>query len=212
MDLAVLVTFMGAAAIISIVPGPDMFFIMANGIASGARAGVVAAVGMSTGLAVHTTAAALGLSALLQAAPVMLELVRIFGVVFLAYLAFDALRSPGSDHGTTGDAVPARSLRRVFGMAVLTNLANPKVILFFLAFFPQFVTPGSGWPVPVQFMVLGATFIAVGLTVDGLAGFASGRLSDVLVSRRGVRRWLDRISAAVYAGLAVRLAVDDPAR
>ena len=209
MDIAVLIAFVGAAAIISIVPGPDMFYIMANGIASGTRAGVVAAVGMSTGLAVHTLAAALGLSALLHAAPMALEAIRIFGVLFLAYLAVDALRSPAA---TTAQAVPARSLGRVYGMAVLTNLANPKVVLFFLAFFPQFVDHGAAVPVPVQFLVLGAVFISIGLTVDALAGFASGRLSDLLISRHGVRRWLDRISAAVYAGLAVRLATDESAR
>ncbi|GAA2778983.1 LysE family translocator [Saccharopolyspora taberi] len=208
MDIALLVAFAGAVTVISIVPGPDMLFIMANGMASGARAGLVAAVGMSTGIAVHTLAAALGLSALLQAAPVTLEVVRIFGILFLIYLAIDALRAPSP---ATARRAPVRSLRRVFGMAVLTNLANPKVILFFLAFFPQFVDHGAALPVPLQFLVLGAVFIAIGLTVDGVAGFASGRLSDALISRRRVRRWLDRLSAAVYAGLAVRLAVDDPA-
>ncbi|SFQ25196.1 Threonine/homoserine/homoserine lactone efflux protein [Amycolatopsis arida] len=212
MDPGLLVAFLGAAAVISLAPGPDMMYIVANGMAAGPRAGVVAALGMSTGLAVHSLAAALGLSALFQAVPAALDVVRVAGVVFLLYLAVDALRSSGPDVPDVRRQPEMRSLRKVYGLAVLTNLANPKVIIFYLAFVPQFVTPGSAWPVPVQMLVLGALLIVVGLTVDALTGFTSGRLADLLARHRAVRRWLDRMSAAVFAGLAVRLAVDDPAR
>jgi threonine/homoserine/homoserine lactone efflux protein len=207
MDVSILVAFVAACAVISLVPGPDMMFIVANGVARGRAAGVVAAVGMSTGMAVHTVAAALGLGALIQAAPVVLEAVRLVGAVFLCYLAFSALRDARHVTETAPATFGGHSLRRTYAMATLTNLANPKVIFFYIAFFPQFVTEG-GWPTPVQFLLMGAILIVVGLTVDASVGLAAGTLSDLLRRRPAVRRWLSRVSAAIFGGLAVRLVVD----
>jgi threonine/homoserine/homoserine lactone efflux protein len=207
MDVSILVAFVAACAVISLVPGPDMMFIVANGVARGRAAGVVAAVGMSTGMAVHTVAAALGLGALIQAAPVVLEAVRIVGAVFLCYLAFSALREARHVTETAPAKFGGHSLRRTYAMATLTNLANPKVIFFYIAFFPQFVTEG-GWPTPVQFLLMGAILIVVGLAVDASVGLAAGTLSDLLRRRPAVRRWLSRVSAAIFGGLAVRLVVD----
>jgi threonine/homoserine/homoserine lactone efflux protein len=207
MDATMLVAFVVACAVISIVPGPDMMFIIANGVARGRAAGVVAAVGMSTGMVVHTVAAALGLGALLQAAPAVLDGVRIVGAVFLCYLAISALRSVRDVAETAPARFGGHSLRRTYAMATLTNLANPKVIFFYVAFFPQFVTTG-GWSTPVQFLVMGAILIIVGLSVDASVGLASGALSELLRRRPGVQRWLGRVSAAIFGGLAVRLVVD----
>jgi threonine/homoserine/homoserine lactone efflux protein len=180
---------------------------MANGIARGPAAGVVAAAGMSSGLAGHTVAAALGLGALLQAAPIALEAVRIAGAVFLVYLAITTLRSAKDVARTAPAKFGRRSLRRTYVMAMLVNLSNPKVVLFYVAFFPQFVTEG-GWPVPVQFLVMGGILIVIGFSVDATVGLASGTLSAVLQRRPGVQRWLNRVSAAVFGGLAVRLVAD----
>jgi threonine/homoserine/homoserine lactone efflux protein len=207
MDVSILVAFVAACAVISLVPGPDMMFIIANGVARGRAAGVVAAVGMSTGMAVHTVAAALGLGALLHAAPVILDAVRIVGAVFLGWLAISALRSARHVAVNAPARFGGNSLRRTYAMATLTNLANPKVIFFYLAFFPQFVTEG-GWPTPLQFLLMGAILIVVGLTVDAGVGLAAGTLSQLLRRRPGVQRWLNRVSAAIFGGLAVRLVVD----
>jgi threonine/homoserine/homoserine lactone efflux protein len=211
MDPSVVLAFSLACVVISVVPGPDMMFIMANGIARGRAAGVVAAAGMSTGLAGHTVAAALGLGAVLQAAPVALDAVRIVGAVFLVYLAITTLRSAGDSARqmtTTGPAGSGgRSLRRTYAMATLVNLSNPKVVLFYLAFFPQFVTEG-GWAMPVQFLVMGAILIVVGFCVDASVGLAAGAMAAALLRRPAVRRWLDRVSAAIFGALAVRLVAD----
>lgn len=207
MDLSTVLAFALACVVISVVPGPDMMFIMANGIARGRAAGVVAAAGMSSGLAVHTVLASLGLGALLQAAPIALEAVRIAGAVFLVYLAITTLRS-AKDVATTAPArFGGRSLRRTYVMATLVNLSNPKVVLFYIAFFPQFVSEG-GWAMPVQFLVMGAILIVIGFAVDASVGLASGTLSNVLLRRPGVQRWLNRVSAAIFGGLAVRLVAD----
>jgi threonine/homoserine/homoserine lactone efflux protein len=206
---ATLFGFAIAAVVISVVPGPDMMFIMANGIVGGRRAGLLSALGVSLGLTVHTVAAALGLGALLQAAPFVLDTIRWCGAVFLLYLAFAALRSAREQTTFETSLKPRRSLRRTFWMAMLTNLANPKVILFYLAFVPQFLDPHAGWPVTVQFLVLGLILIVIGFVVDACTGFASGTLSEKLRRHPSVRSWLDRVSAAVFGALAVRLVVTD---
>lgn len=213
MDLTVVLAFTVAVTLLSLAPGPDMMFIVANAVAAGRRAGVTAALGMSTGLAVHTVAAAFGLGALLQAAPAVLDTVRFIGAGFLLYLAITSWRA--SRKHTEPEPEPAepitprRSIRRVYVMAVLTNLANPKVILFYLAFFPQFLSTGPGsWPATLQFLLLGALFIAVGLAVDGSVGLLAGTARDRLLRRQSVRRRLDQACAAIFGALAIRLALD----
>jgi threonine/homoserine/homoserine lactone efflux protein len=177
-------------------------------VAGGRRAGVLAALGMSTGLAIHTAAAAFGLGALIRAAPQALTAVRIAGALFLLYLAVTTWRNSRATAEST--VVPVRrSLRRTYLMATLTNLANPKVILFYFAFVPQFVGTGpSVWPVTTQLLLLGLVFIVVGLAVDGTAGLLSGTLAEKIAARPGFRRRMERISAAVFAGLAARLVID----
>lgn len=213
MELTLLVAFVAAVTLLSLAPGPDMLFIVANAVIGGRRAGVVAALGMSTGLAVHTTATAFGLGALLQAAPAVLDGVRIAGALFLLYLAVTTWRSSrradDSEAAAPAPGTPRRSIRRVYLMAVLTNLANPKIILFYLAFLPQFLSTGPGsWPATYQFLVLGAVFIVVGLAVDASAGVLAGTVSERVLRRQAVRRRLDRVCAAIFGGLAVRLALD----
>lgn len=205
-DPHIVVTFCLAALVISVVPGPDMLFIAATGLASGPRAGVLAAVGMSTGLAVHTTLAALGLGALLNAFPTVFGVIRVAGAAYLVYLAVTSFLAARRDQDVPGEE-PRAPLGRVYGKAVLTNLANPKVIAFYLAFFPQFVDPARG-SVTAQFFFLGALFIVVGLSVDASAGLLAGRLGDLVRGRPAVQRWLHRISGTVFAALAVRLATD----
>jgi threonine/homoserine/homoserine lactone efflux protein len=206
-DGHLLVAFVAACALLSLAPGPDLLFIVANGVAGGRKAGVLAALGMSTGLALHTVAAAFGLGALIQAAPQALTVIRIAGAVFLFYLAVTTWRSSRERLAPT--AVPRRSLRRTYLMATLTNLANPKVILFYLAFVPQFLGTGGGaWPVTAQLLVLGLVLIVVGLAVDGTAGLLAGTLAEKVAARPGFRRTMERLSAAVFAGLAARLVLD----
>lgn len=214
MEPTLIAAFLVAALVISVVPGQDMMFIAANAVAAGRRGGLVAAVGVSGGLVVHTLAAAFGLGALLAAAPGVLDGIRIAGAVFLAYLAVTTLW--GSLRGSTRDsdppsegreASPRRPLRKVFVMAMLTNMANPKVVLFYLAFFPQFLTTGSGsWPVAAQILMLGLLLMVVGLAVDASVGALVGSASTVLLRHQGFRRWMDRLAAAVFGGLALRLA------
>ncbi|TDD29664.1 LysE family translocator [Kribbella turkmenica] len=212
MELSIVIGFMVAALVVSIVPGPDMLFIAANAAAGGRRAGVVAAAGVSTGLVVHTAAAALGLGALIQAAPQVLDGVRIAGAAFLIYLAYLTWRASRREVGETDEAVdlPRRTLPRTYLMAVLTNVANPKVILFYLAFVPQFISTGPGsWPAGPQILALGLILMVIGFAVDGSVGLLAGSLTDrFLRAGSTVRRRLERVCAGIFAALAARLATD----
>lgn len=213
MDLHLVIGFVVAAALLSIIPGQDMLFIISNAIVGGRRTGVLCAVGVSTGIAVHTFAAAFGLSALIGAAPVALEVIRWAGAAVLVYFAVSTwLASRRHLVEVTADqpVPPARSAARTYVLAVLTNVANPKVIIFYLAFVPQFVTTAEGsWPVASQFLALGGLLIVVGLTVDSGVGMLAGTAADLIRRHRRVRVWLDRASAAVFGALAARLVADN---
>jgi threonine/homoserine/homoserine lactone efflux protein len=206
MDAELLASFLVAALIIQLVPGPGMLFILAQGMAGGPRAGVAAALGAAAGMMVHTIAAVAGLAALFAHVPVAYDVLRIGGALYLLWLAVGHLR--GTAALGERPAVAAPSTRRVFVRAGLNNLANPKVILFYLAFLPQFVDRELG-AVPVQLLALGVVFLAIGLVLDLAIGTLAGRLGDVLRRRRGLRRAIDRVAATVLGALGIRILVTD---
>jgi threonine/homoserine/homoserine lactone efflux protein len=205
MDAAVVLGFALACVVLNLLPGPGMLFIIARGVVGGRSAGVVSALGMASGTAVHTIAAALGLSALLAAAPAALDVVRVAGAGYLLYLAVDAVRS-AKRSVVVASGRRQRTLRRIYLSAILTNLANPKVVLFYLAFVPQFITAG-GWPTMTQILVLGGVLIVIGLIMDSAVGVAAGMCSALLQGHPPIQRWIKRASAVIFAGLGVRLLV-----
>lgn len=196
------VSFLTAALIVQVVPGPGMLFILANGIAGGRRAGIAAACGAAAGMVVHTFAAALGLAALFEHAPAAYDVLRIGGALYLLWLAIGHFRA-GSD-GTLAAGTPRRSPRQVFARSALNNLSNPKVILFYLAFLPQFVSRG-GTSVTVQLLVLGFVFLLIGLVIDLMLGAFSGRIGEWLRHRRSMRRAIDWAAGTIMGALGIRL-------
>jgi threonine/homoserine/homoserine lactone efflux protein len=158
-------------------------------------------VGMTGGMLVHTAAAVAGLSALVQSSATAFEALRYAGAVYLVWLAVAALR--GGAHAEP----PAVSGARIVRQAVLTNVLNPKIIVFYVAFLPQFVDRDRG-AVGLQLLLLGLTFMVVGLVVDLAVGVSAGRLGRRLAASDRVRRGLDRLSSVVFVGLAARLVAD----
>ncbi|KUN23965.1 lysine transporter LysE [Streptomyces antibioticus] len=206
MDMSLYAAFLVAAFALCVTPGPDMMFIVAMGGRGGPAAGVMAAFGVACAMFVHTVAAALGLSALFLALPTLYHVLRWAGAAYLLYLAVKAFR----DRSPVGEgAVAGPGMRRAFWQGAVTNLLNPKVILFNVAFLPQFVAPELGhvWE---QFLVLGLTITVMGFAVDGSIGLLSGKLSALLRRSRRVARGLNVFSGTVFTGLAVRLAVSAP--
>ena len=204
-DWNLIVAFALAALAICLVPGPDMLFVLTNSVGRGARAGVLCAAGIGLAMVVHTAAAVLGLSLLFERSAWAFELVRYAGAAYLLWLGVNALRGRGGIAGDpdAGELPTLAALRRGF----FTNLLNPKVILFFAAFLPQFVSPENG-PVVPQLLFLGALFTALGFCVDAAVALASGKAGSVLLCRPGLPRLIERISGVVFVGLGVRLLLE----
>jgi threonine/homoserine/homoserine lactone efflux protein len=205
-EFSTVLGFVVACVVLNVVPGPGMVFILAHSVAGGRRTGVTAAAGIAAGTVLHVAAACAGLTALLVAAPAALDVVRVGGAVVLLYLAVSNLRAARA--GRDEQPPARRSARRTFVSAVLSNLGNPKVALFYIAFVPQFLTAG-GWATWVQVLVLGGLQIVVGFGMDVVLAVAAGSFSAVLLGRPSVQQWLRRAAAAVFGGLALRLLLSD---
>jgi threonine/homoserine/homoserine lactone efflux protein len=203
-DPVVLPGFLLATVLVVVAPGPDNTFIAAVAVQRGPRAGLLSAAGMALGMVVHVTAAALGLAVLLRSSALALEMIRIAGAAYLAWLAVttlaEATRSESERHGPVDDGLV---LRR----AVLTNLTNPKVVLFFAAFLPQFVRPGHG-PVAVQLLTLGLIFLFAGLLSDSAIGLVAGRLGETRNPGSRGATALGVVSGLTFAVLSAVLLVE----
>jgi len=202
-DTSVLPGFLTAVFLLTLAPGPDNTYIAAVALARGTRAGLESAVGMSLGMIVHVCAAALGLAVLLRSTPEALVVVRLAGAVYLGWLATSTLRSVRGTSPQTRTLDHDRILRR----AVLTNLTNPKVIVFFAAFLPQFTRPGHG-PLALQLLTLGTLFLLVGLFCDSLVGLSSGRLHHVLGPGARAAQALTVVAGITFAALSITLLVE----
>ncbi len=176
--------------------------ILAHSLGGGRRAGLATVLGVETATLVHASAAALGLSALLSASALALEVVRYLGAAYLMFLGLRALLDGGHRRAATR---PTRvRLSQAYARAILTNLLNPKVAVFFLALLPQFVKPERG-SVVLQFFLLGLTVSAVGLFVGSALALAAGAISEWL-GHGAVARWQERLTGCVLLGLGVQLA------
>lgn len=195
---ATLAAFLAAGIVLNLTPGADVMFAMASGAQGGWRSGIAAAAGVSAGSLVHTALTAFGLAALLAAHPGAFDVIRWAGAAYLLWLAWK------SWHAAPMPSAGALRLSRAFGRGFLTNLLNPKVALFLMAFLPQFADPTRS-PVWLQMVLLGALFSLTGFVITGGYGVLAGTLRDTLTNRARV---LNRFAALVFAGLAARLAFD----
>lgn len=202
---AQLLIFIPAALALNLTPGADMLFCMSQGARSGPRAGVAASLGIATGSLIHALLAGLGLAALLTAYPVAFEAVRWAGVAYLVWLAIQAIRSPVDLSAPVGGR--AGGAYRAWRDGVFVNLLNPKVAVFVLAFIPQFVDPARGSAL-LQFLLFGAILNIGGTVINAAVGGFSGGIGKLLAGNRRVARVFQWFSAAVFLGLATRLAFE----
>jgi threonine/homoserine/homoserine lactone efflux protein len=184
-------------------PGPDMLFVLGCGMRGGPRAGLLATAGVATSEVVHITLAAAGLSAFFAAAPAAFTALRIAGAAYLMFLGVRAIRHRGRESAPVSEV----SDRHAYLRGLVTNLVNPKMVTFTIAFLPQFVDPRLG-RVWLQFLVLGAVFIALEFLVDGTVGVLAGRIGGWPARRRDARRRLDVATGGLFIGLGIRLAVE----
>jgi threonine/homoserine/homoserine lactone efflux protein len=200
-DPLTLLAFIPAGLALNLTPGADMMICLGQGLKSGRRAAMAANFGIALGGMVHTLLAALGLGALVAAHPAAFEAIRWLGVGYLLLLAVGALRASPFAVETQ---VALSSAKRAFWQGLLVNLLNPKVILFILAFLPQFVDPAH--PILPQFLTLGLVFSLGGLIVNGAVALFAGTIGQRVARSAGLATWLSRISATIFGALALRLA------
>jgi threonine/homoserine/homoserine lactone efflux protein len=201
-----LLAYLAVATLLAISPGPDTMFVLASSASGGPRNGVAATLGIASGSVIHASAAALGISALIAASPVAFEVLRVGGALYLAWIGAQAIfrlwrgLSERSDTTATTRVSTAVSYRRGF----VTNVLNPKVAIFYVAFLPQFADVSLGH-LPLQIFLLGCIHNAIGVVwLTGLA-VASGRMTQALARSSRARAWLDGTAGAIYLVLAARI-------
>ncbi|GAA2822235.1 LysE family translocator [Crossiella cryophila] len=206
-DPHLLALFTLATMVAMLTPGPDMLFVLGCGIKGGPRAGLFATAGVAVSEAVHVALAAVGLAALFEAAPTAFTVVRIAGAIYLVYLGVQMIRNRNQDNPDTVAAGGGMTARKAFLNGLFTNLINPKMVTFTIAFLPQFINPALG-QVWLQFAILGAVLIVLEFLVDGTVGVLAGRIGGWLRRRRAAKRRIDVATGGIFIGLGVKLAAD----
>ncbi|MEG2033090.1 MAG: LysE family translocator [Janthinobacterium sp.] len=199
-----LLAFLAAAVLITASPGPDNLMVLGVGMSRGRRQGMVFGLGCALGCLTHTLLASIGVSALLAASPTAFSMLKVAGGLYLVWLGIGALRSRGGARVDGATALADESLARLFAKGLLANSINPKVVLFFLSFLPQFVVAGQGsasW----QTAQLGLVFTAQACVLFGLLGYFSGAVGKWVNRHPRAGLWLDRVAGTIFIGLGLRL-------
>ncbi len=197
--------FVAVAALLTISPGPDTMFVLASSASGGARNGLAATFGICSGLMVHASAAALGISALIAASPVAFEILRFGGALYLGWMgAFTLYRLWRGLRNVEPEPVAAVSTGVSYQRGFVTNVLNPKVAIFYVAFLPQFADLSLGH-VAVQIFVLAAVHATLGILWLGALAAVSGRMVQALTHNARARAWLDGAAGTVYLLLAARI-------
>jgi len=188
-------------------PGQDMLYVMSRALAQGRFAGLCSALGVCLGILVHTGLAALGVGAILQASGDLFLILKFVGAAYLIYLGLRLLLAREATGTAPGGAHPLTPWALVW-QGVLSNVTNPKIVLFFFAFLPQFVDPASAYPTR-DLIGLGVLYALMALPVKGAVALAAASLSERVLRRPGAMLWVNRASGAVLVGLGLRLGASE---
>ena len=198
------VSFTIAAAALAVAPGPDNLFVLLQSAMYGARAGIFVTLGLCVGVFIQTLLAAFGVAAVVAASPTLLMIIQFAGAAYLLYLAWGAWNAPvGGESGESSKKYPRLTNFQLWRRGILMNITNPKVLIFFLAFFPQFIIKGSTESqVMVQMLIMGMTFLVCTLVVFSAIAWCAGTLADRLRSPK-VQTILNKVSAVIFTVLAI---------
>jgi RhtB (resistance to homoserine/threonine) family protein len=200
--------FVIAVFLLNLTPGPDTAYIVGRSVAQGRGAGLISALGISAGCCVHSLACAFGLTALLAASATAFTAIKFVGALYLMYLGVRLIfTKPAAVEaaGTTRATGAPKSLRQLFLQGFWTNVLNPKVVLFFVSFFPQFVTTGSDHKA-LAFLTLGVVFVAMSTVWNSFVAWIAGSVTQRFSGKPGLKRWLDRGVGSAFVGLGIKLA------
>lgn len=198
------VSFTIAASVLAVAPGPDNLFVLLQSAMYGSRAGIFVTLGLCVGVFIQTLLAAFGVAAVVAASPTLLMIIQLAGAAYLLYLAWGAWKAPvGGESGESAKKYPRLSNFQLWRRGILMNITNPKVLIFFLAFFPQFIIKGSTESqVMVQMLIMGMTFLVCTLVVFSAIAWCAGTLADRLRSPK-VQTILNKVSAVIFTVLAI---------
>jgi threonine/homoserine/homoserine lactone efflux protein len=206
-DLSTIALFAFASLALTMTPGPDMLLIASRSLGQGRQAGFATLAGIQAGTYLHALAAAFGLSQLFVVVPMAYDVVRWAGAAYLLYLAWASFRSEGTAFAPAGTG-PHLALGRIFAQGLVTNLLNPKMVLFVLALFPQFVKPEFG-SIVGQTLILATILNLVGLVVNGAVILSVGHLRRGIAARERPTRLPQYVLGGVFTALALRLALSE---
>jgi len=199
-----IISFSLATIVLALSPGPDNIYVLSQSIANGTKSGLATTSGLVAGCILHTTLLAFGLSAIITASPTIFYGIKVFGAAYLLYLAFKVYRSDSKISLTS--KVSKKSHQKLFKQGVIMNILNPKVMIFFLAFFTGFLWDKDGNTV-MQFYVLGGVFMLVSFVVFGLIALLAGKISTYLKSHKAVGPILKWLQIIVFIGIAVYILI-----
>ena len=203
-DLTLWGLFVVASLVLLLTPGPAVLYIVARSVQQGRTAGLVSVIGIHLGTIVHVTAAAVGLSALLVSSALAFAIVKYLGAAYLIWMGIRAFLAKDPD--PKAPVIEAKSLHRAFRDGFVVNLLNPKTAIFFLSFLPQFVDP-TGGAVHWQILILGLTFMGLGILSDGMFALVAGAAGDFLRGSQRFQRILRWFSGTSFIGLGVSAAL-----
>jgi len=201
-----ILVFFTASVILALSPGPDNLFVLAQSAQKGRMAGIFVTLGLATGLIGHTIAVAFGLAAVVRSSILAFSILKFIGAAYLLYLAWQALMA-GVSTGSKKE-VAVLSKGNLYRRGIIMNLTNPKVSIFFMAFLPQFVDPQHG-SVMLQFFQLGGIFIVATILVFSFISILAGGLGEKFSNSVSAQKIVNRLAAAVFVGLAVKLALSE---
>ncbi|WP_144154792.1 LysE family translocator [Paraburkholderia sp. BCC1885] len=200
--------FVVAVFLLNVTPGPDTAYIVGRSVAQGRGAGLMSSLGISAGCCVHSLACAFGLTALLAASATAFTVIKFVGALYLIYLGVRLIFAQPAAAGAAADARNAgapKSLRQLFLQGFWTNVLNPKVVLFFVSFFPQFVTTGHDHKA-LAFLALGVVFVLMTTVWNSFVAWIAGSVTQRFSGKPAVKRWLDRGVGSAFVGLGIKLA------
>ncbi|UTW09186.1 LysE family translocator [Pseudomonas benzenivorans] len=200
-DTQTLILFAAAVLALLVSPGPNMAFLLSHGISHGARGGLAVAFGIFVADLLLTALTATGITAMITAWPPSFDVIRYFGALYLLWLAIQTIRQHGSPHLVEKRSASTWS---IFRMAMLNSLLNPKALLFFMVFLPQFVAPARG-NLPLQLAMLGVVLSLIALVFHCALGLASGKVGRLFQRSASAARYFAWFHASIFVGLAARL-------
>lgn len=206
MDLSVIISFIGVSMLLTLSPGPDILFVVAQSVSNGKKAGIATSLGLCSGLLFHTTAAALGLSVVIQKSVLLFSIFKYAGAAYLIYLAIKAFKE--GKIVEQNSSLPKISLWNLYKKGILMNVLNPKVGLFFLAFLPQFIRVKET-NVQVQMIYLGFIFICQAIIIFTLVSALSGTFGDKVLKMSKVNRVINYLKAIIFVALGLKIAFSE---